>query len=443
MLRFLLVIAVCLLPLNGFAQTYTLDQAVRIGLEQNPAFLAAAADSEAAREAAAVAKSQKLPRVNLSEKFLWTDEPGSAMFIWLNQERLQVSQSADIYNDPPARHDFETRLQLTQPLYDPDISYGIRRAALRAEAAGAGEQAVRQQVAWRIFSAYLEVQRSRAVIDWVNSSVQEAAEIHRLASEKEAAGTGLKADTLTANVRLAESRRLQISADNALILAQRRLALEMGNGEESVDIAGPLRTDLISAPQPQQPSQRPDLQALQLEHQETVEARKQSKAAWYPRLQGGASWATHDRDYPFSDTADSWMVQLQLSWQLFDGFSRRHASARALSAERSAAARQRQAEDQARFDVGQARLDTETARQQLDVSQIGYGAAEESYQLLANRYRNGLTPLAELLTAQSRVEKSRADLVTAKVQLIKSLARQHYLLGTLVTAVLNQEGTAQ
>ena len=96
------------------------------------------------------------------------------------------------------------------------------------------------------------------MIDWVSSSVREAQEIHRLASEKENAGTGLKADTLTASVHLAESRRLQISAENALVLAQRRLALEMGVGEQRVDIAAPLDVHLIVPPASNQQLQRGD-----------------------------------------------------------------------------------------------------------------------------------------------------------------------------------------
>ncbi len=431
-----LFILICA-PFPAFSATYTLIEAVQQGLDNQPAYLAAKADSEAAQAGVAEARSQRLPRVNLSEQFVWTNEPGSALFIWLNQERLQLSDNADIYNDPPDRHDFETRLQLIQPVYNPDIGYGVKRAEVSAQAVNAGERAVRDQVAWRVFSAYLDVQRSRSVIDWVSSSVREAQEIYRLASEKERAGTGLKADTLTASVHLAESRRLQISAENALILAQRRLALEMGIGDRQVDIAAPLDVHLIVAPDDNQQLQRGDLEALQLQSRESVLARQQSKAAWLPRVNAGASWSLHDRDFPFSDGADSWMVQANLTWQLFDGFSRKHATTRALASERAAQARYRQALDQARFDIDQARLNSETAELQLAASESGYAAAEESYQLLASRYRNGLTPLSQLLTAQSRVEKSRADLVTATVQLIQSRAQQHYILGTFTDLIMN------
>ena len=148
-------------PFPVFSATpYTLTDAVQQGLDNQPVYLAAKADSAAAEAGVAEARSQRLPRVNLSEQFVWTNEPGSSLFIWLNQERLQLSQNADIYNDPPDRHDFETlRLQLiTAPFYNPDIGYGVKRAEVSALAASAGQRAVRDQVAWRIFSAYLDVQ---------------------------------------------------------------------------------------------------------------------------------------------------------------------------------------------------------------------------------------------------------------------------------------------
>jgi outer membrane protein TolC len=439
----LLTASLLIFPAIAGSAPISLTTALRTGLAQNPGGQAVRAETDAARAAAAEAKSKRLPRLTLSENFLYTDEPGGSLFIALNQQRLQLSPTADAYNHPPSRSDFETRLQLTQPLYNPDISYGWKQAEKQLAVAEGHQQAEREALGFAIVTAYLEVQRAAAVLDWVGSSLTESREIYRLAQQREAAGTGLKADTLNASVQLAESRRLQLSAKNSLLLAQRYLALQIGSTVEQLEIEQPLNLNLIPPVAPDQPLQRADLQVLELQRQAAVLHRQQSEAAWQPRAQAAAAWSHHDQDYPFSGAADNWLVQAGLTWQLYDGSSRKHATAQALAQERSLVARQQQAIRQAHFDLTQSQLQAGSIALQLEVSQAALAAAEESYQLLFSRYHNGLTPLTELLTAQSRQEKTRSEVVTSQVLLIHNLLEQHYLQGTLLATLLGKKGAVE
>ncbi|MDT8421865.1 MAG: TolC family protein [Desulfuromonadales bacterium] len=440
---FLSSVLLLTLPFTACAASISLAEALRQGLQKNPGYLASTADTAAARAVSAQAASQRLPRLDLKENLLWTNEPGGSLFIALNQERLQLSPSADDYNYPPTRADFETRLQLTQPLYNPDIRYGYRQAKKQAAASEARQKADRETLLLEIFAAYLEVQSQSSILSWVESSIREADEILRLAAEKEKAGVGLKAETLSARVHLSESRRLKIQATNAFNLARRNLALILGSDEEALDIEAPVTVDLLGPPPAEQTLQRPDLQAIDLQRQSFSLAREQREAAWHPRINAAASWSSHDRDYPFSDLADSWGLHLGLSWVLYDGSSRQYAVNKALAEERSMAARQRMAERQALFDVEQARLEGDMVSQQLEVVGSSRAAAGESYRLLKSRYSSGLAPLSELLSAQSRLEKTRADLVSTELQLLYNLARQHYLLGSLSGEILGKEGTGK
>lgn len=426
--------------LSGSAQTIDLADALRTGFDNNPGFAAVRADTAAARAAAGEAASRRLPRLTLRENFLWTDEPGNSLFISLNQERLELSPTADPYNDPPDRADFETRLELAQPLYDPDIGYGAQRANKQAAAAEAGQASRRETLALEIFQAYLAVQRGRAELRRVQSSLAEADELYRIARERETAGIGLKAETLNAGVRVAESRRKQIRARNRLQLARRQLALQIGSEAQELDIAHEVTSDTLPPPAPGQDLTRGDLEALRLEQEAALLARRQSRAAWLPRARAGASWATHDRDYPFSDTADSWTVQAGLTWLIYDGSSRSRAAARAQAGVRSAQARYREALRNTRYAIAEARLHRETAEQDLNLLRSSLQAAGESYRLLRDRYQSGLVPLSEVLTALASLEKTRADLVAAQIRLIGNSARQHYLHGSLIRALFAEKG---
>ncbi len=105
------------------AETVTLGQAVQAAVAARPLVQAARQDASAAKAAVGEARSRYFPRITLGENFTWTDEPAGSLFINLNQQELELSSSADPYNFPPARKDFETRLTLEQPLFDTDIAY--------------------------------------------------------------------------------------------------------------------------------------------------------------------------------------------------------------------------------------------------------------------------------------------------------------------------------
>ncbi len=415
-----------------------LRQAVREAVSARPMSQAARFDAEAAKAAVGLARSRYLPRLTLTENLLWTDEPGGSLFISLNQEDLVLSQDADAYNFPPSRRDFETRLTLDQALYDPDISYGLRRAQTGAAAAEGGARRSGESAAFAAFGAYLDVQRAQTAQGWAESSSRQAAEIYRLAGERQRAGVGLKADTLRAGVQVAEAERRQVAVENDLAIARRALALAMGREGETADIAGPLTPEQF-ADVPVETLQRGDLQALSLQAREAELAREQSRAAWLPKAGLSASYALHDGEVLFGTEAGGWTVRVGLSWELFDGFSRTHGTARATAAQRAAEARRVEATRQARFEVEQARLRAAEARRSREVALQGLAQAEESQRLLLQRYEAGLSDLAELLSAQSALDRARFDTVNTEAMLILALGNIRYQSGTFVKTLLQPE----
>lgn len=437
----LLTVIFLILPFAAYAAPITLRDAVQTGLNNSQRYLSVKDQTEAARATVQLAGSKKLPQLIFTENINWTNEPGGSLFTSLNQQRLELSPSANTYNDPPARSDFQSRLLLTQTLYDPDISYGQQVAAEQAAAAEAMQGAAAETLALNVVSAYLDIQRTEVMLAWVEASLLEAQELKRLAVERHQAGTGLKSDVLNTEVQVAASLRQQLWVHNQRQTAQRNLALQIGHADSELQMTVPLTLENIPEPQQRDNFLRPDLIALDRQHKAAEISRIQAAAAWQPKLTGAASWTLHDRDFPLADSSDSWMVNAGLSWVLFDGFGRKHASTRARAEERSQLARHRQAVRQARFDQESARQQTETLRQQLQVSQASLIATEESYQLLLDRYQNGLAPLSELLTVQSLLQKGRSEVANSEAQLLFSRAQQHYLQGTLLPTILHMEGS--
>lgn len=427
------------LPSPILAAPVGLEQALREAVTARPQVLAARHQAAVARAAAAEAGSRYLPRATLSETFVWTDEPASSLFISLNQEDLRLSDTADAYNFPPSRKNFETRLTVDQPLYDPDVAYGRHRAEKGADAALAAAEWSAEQAAFAAFRSYLEVQRSESALTWSESSCREAEEMVRLADERYAAGTGLKADLLRARVQLSEASQLRTTTKNDLILARRRLALAMGRESGEVAIAGHLQPHQLAGAQNPEVAQRADLKAAAFEAEQAALAWKQSRATYLPRAAFTGSYALHDAGAPFGTDAGSWAVRVGLSWELYDGGRRGHGKQRAVAHLRAAEFEYLDATRQARFQVEEAQLRATEAEENLQTARQSVAEAEESRSLLEDRYKAGLVDLGELLAAQTALDRARFAAVAAESRLILALGNIRLQSGTFLQSLLPRE----
>jgi outer membrane protein len=426
-------------PSLAGAETVGITEALQAAIQARPFARAARQEASAARAAVGEARSRYLPRLSLSETLTWTDEPAGSLFISLNQRDLSLHPTADPYNDPPSRKDFETRLTLEQPLYDPDISYGLRRAKKGAEAAAASARWSAEEAAFAAFRAYLRVQQADAALDWVQSSQREAEEILRLADQRHGAGVGLKADVLRARVFLSEAKQRVVTAQNDLAVARRSLALSMGRDGGEVDISQPVTPEAFGSTEAGSQAKRADLQALSLSAEEAGLAYRQSRAAYLPRLGLSASYGLHDGEVPFGTEADAWTLRAGLTWELFDGLRRPFASDRAAARKEAAESRRLEAQRQAQFAREQAQLRAEEAKKNLDTATEAVNEAEESHRLVLQRYDAGLADLSDLLGAQTALDRARFDAVDARSRYLLALGNIRFQSGVFVKTLLPSE----
>lgn len=441
MSKILLVVIVscCLTVPFARAETIDLPKALAMAVAHRPLAEAARQNAEAARQQASAAKSHYFPQVAVAENFAVTNEPGSSMFMTLNQEQLNLRDPALDLNHPDTTKDFETRLSLQQPLFNPDISYGYQQARQGAVAAAATARRSEEQIAFGAFNAYLTVQQAHAVQAWAESYRKNAGEVLRVASQRREAGVGLKADELRARVFLAEAERRLVTARNDLEIARRRLALALGEPEAVVDIARDLTPELFVGREQTPALQRGDLEALSARAKAAELAYRQSRAAYLPRLGLQASYALHDSSTPFGSEGDGWSVGAGLSWELFDGGRRAADKGRAAAMKRALEAQRLDATREARLQVEVARRRAEEARFNLKTAREAVSQAEEGNRLTQDRYQAGLANLSDLLGTQSALDQARMDAVRAESALLMALGNVLFQNGTFLKTFLPDE----
>ena len=178
--------------------------------------------------------------------------------------------------------------------------------------------------------------------------------------------------------------------------------------------------------------QRPDLAAQVA----TLDARRaaveQKKAAFYPTVgitgnYGEQSWNyRYDGTPTVTDNQPQYAALLMINWDLFTGFKRIN-DVRQAEADRDAASAQlKSLEVDAMSSVWRAYYEFQTALSRYDYAKALLAASQESYNANLDTYRQGLSTIVELLTADRDLANARYTIVQSRADLLTSSAAVAY-----------------
>ena len=427
----------------AFGEAVSLHEAINRALKSNHLLKAAALEQGAAQEGVSASRSRYLPRVYLEGGAALSNTPSNVFMMKLDEGRINPASdfAPGSLNHPEAHGDFKTALRLEQPLLDFGIATGVDLAAKDAEAAGVTLDLTREQVAFRVYNAYLEVRKARAYQEIADQAVADAREHGRLAQVREKDGIGLKSDQLRAATELSEAEQQLVTATNDLLLARLRLNLVVGGAQgEPLDIgAAPklseppaAQGDLITLAQ----LNRPELREAEKALQKGELVVRQARDAYLPTVYASASYQVNDHDLPLGYDNDSWSLGVNLRWELFDGARRSHEKGRAELSRQAAGALLENARREVALQVTEAVLRRREAAGKLVTARAALKAAQEGMRLVALRFENGLSPMVELMDAEAALNRSRANLVELENYDLRSAAQLYYTAGVFLKEVM-------
>ena len=119
--------------------------------------------AQAAAERERQAKAYRLPQLDLSEIYSYTDNPAEVFAFQLNQERFSFD---DFVQSDPNQPDYldtwSTHLELTLPLYTGgQLSARIGQAGASATAEEADWRWAQESTAWEVASAFIDLAKAR------------------------------------------------------------------------------------------------------------------------------------------------------------------------------------------------------------------------------------------------------------------------------------------
>lgn len=392
----------------------SLEEAVAIALRRDPLLAAAEARVAAAEERITQSRAGLLPRLNVSEGFLRTDNPPQVFAGKLNQERFTARDfDLERLNQPHAINDFATRFTLAWPLFDGGRSWaGWRQAKQGREAAGLSLERAREQTAARTTAAYAGVLLAREELAVVDAAIA-AARAHLAAAESRFdSGLSVKSDRLQAEVRLADLEQQRLQAESRLAVARAGLNAAMGlpdserveptgRLEEGAALEGGVERWLETAR-----ARRRELKELALREAMAREEVVKARAGHLPTLELVGNYQLHTPD--FDGAGESYDVGAVLSLELFSGLATDAKAAEARAALAEVQALRRHLESRIALEVRQAHAESASAERRIAVARLAVRQAEEALRIVSERYRGGLATIVELLTAEASLQQARA-----------------------------------
>jgi outer membrane protein TolC len=389
------------------AEPWTLDHAVATALEHSPDARVARARADGAQALVDQAGAAWLPQLSLSGRYTDTNSPMMAFGSILNQRAFNFGLD---FNHPGQIDNLNATGTVAYNLYSGGRATAGRTAAKAgAEAADLDLRTAQQQLVAEVVKATLNLRKAREAVVAVEGGVRAYEAAVHAAQARFDAGQMLKADLLSLQVQLAQTRETLSSARHGAALAAR--AFQFVLGLDATEAAIELATDdpalaHLTVPDTRDFSQRPELLGLQARIRAAEAMVDAARGARRPTVNAFASYQ-YDQGWKTDRHGDSWLAGLAVDLNVFDG-GQTKGKVRQSNADLTQVKEMlRKATLGIGLEVEQARLAHADAAERLAVSARAVEQAEESASLSRARFEKEALLTADLIGVESRLLEAR------------------------------------
>jgi len=422
-------------PLHNVAQvrSLSLNEALELAKNNNLSAKSAEAREKAAQGAYRMTNSVFLPGLSVSHSGVKTNDPLSSFGFKLKQETVtQADFNPATLNDPDAIENYNTKIELQQPILNVDGIYARRAAKNQYEATSLQTHREQQRIRYEVKRAYFQVELAQSAVEVLQQSVEVAEEALKLTKDNEAQGLVKHTDVLEASVRLEERRNQLNEAENRQQSANEYLAHLLG-----IDLGTSLQlTDSMT----REPSlftwnvstveleQRADLKAIQKQIAAGEDMLRSEKMKFVPRLNAFGAYEWNDREI-LGMSASNYMVGASLTWDLFSGYKNLGSIQQASSQLDEAEYQYQDYLSQSQIQLNNAKRKLELSFRQIQSSKLAKEQAEESLRIRTNRFEQGLEKTTDLLISEALASNKNLDYIQSIYNYKQAVFEMELLLG--------------
>ncbi len=398
-----------------------LDKLVEQALTGNPSLAAALARIRAAQAEISASRAASYPqlvfdgqeqRQRLSANYI-IPPPYGGSGQWIGTVQANLGWSLDLFGKQDAE---------------------IAKARASAEAAVLDVTAARLALAGSVTQAYVALARAYVLADVARDAVDQRQGIFTLTSLRLRTGLETGAAAKIAEAQAAAAQVDLVRASALKEIAAHQIAALTGRGADAYDIARPtLNAEALALPEALPAdllARRADIAAALARIDAATAGRERARRAFYPdvNLIGAAGWTALGLDRLFTGASAQYGAGAAIHLPIFDAGALRAKYAGATAALDVAVADYNAAVVRAIKETADALADLKSLHGQSGELAHMRAAADESYRLTEQRYRNGLSPQLTVLNAQDIVLAARrqdaalsTDILAARVTLVMAL----------------------
>ena len=403
-----LLVAVMLLGSVAFAAPLelSLDKAVRMALDTNPAGKMAFYDFEAAKGALTAARSYRWPTVTYNHTDL------------SNWAGTKASLSS--YLDPNYTiYKYSNTVTFNWNLWTGNrVESQVSQAKLSLDSSKWGVDLAKQQLKYNATNAYYNLMGARDLVKLDEESVDRLQQYLRDVNLQFEVGVVAKVDVLRSEVSLAQAQQDLITARAAFDVAMANLNTIIGQPlTTELIVQGDLSTVIYQEPlakcMDKALRQRPEIVQYTDAAKSAQEGITVARAGYLPTIAAVFQPGWYDNTFPGGNNYN-WTAYLTTNWTIMDSGLTAGNLKKAIETYRKAQEQLRQTVDNVRLDVQSTYLSLKSSEQSIETSRAAVGLAEEDYKIKVIRYQAGVGTNLDVLDSQ-------VALTTAKNNYLKAI----------------------
>lgn len=416
----------------------TLQQALQMAHRQNLDLRSAEADVNIAHSGYHMTRSVFLPQISVEETAVSTNDPLNVFGFKLKQEIVNNSDfNPSLLNNPDHFENFNTKVQVQQPLFNADGF--LKRSAMkkRVKAAEAGYDRTRYYTDYQVKKSYFGLILARKNLNVIDSALVAAKQNEEQAQNYFNQGIINKADYLSARVRVLDLEQQKVQAEDQVGEQEDHLAYLIGMKDGNKPLPSdpltmlPVETDITPDLQ-EVNSNRSDMLALQSQIDAYQKQLRASQFSYLPSLNLFGSYEWND-DVLMGNQGENYMVGATLKWNLFKGFQNAGAIQKTKAQLNKAKLSYQNQSEKNRIEIQKALRKLTQLQKQVDLVSQSREQAAENLKIRSDRYQQGMEKTTDLLNAEVNLSQAKLKYVQTIYQYNMTVFTLELLLEKPVT----------
>jgi outer membrane protein len=426
LIQVMLIISGSLLAQDSAPLRLSLRDAIALALKENPQVQIANLNVAQSAQDHAIARSALLPQAGLE--------------VYENVQRFNLhalfgSPFAGLPQHVGPFENFRAGTGFSIPIFDLTLWRRLQAAHHGVRAAEAQGSAVREQIVLLVVSQYLGSLRAAAAVKAAQSRVDLAQALYDQAADLQKHGVSTGIDTLRANVQLQNEKQGLIVAQTQLKTSlyglSRLLNLDPQRSIELADEQRFFETPEFEGAQSLEQAFRTRPEMLALMRREEI-ARLQKKAASesrLPKLGVNGGWAY--LGLSLGTSIPTYLYQATVDVPLFTGGRIRAETTRANLEIKKLEQEREDLRNQIGLEVKTAIAQLESARNEVNVANLGVKLANEEVSQARDRFQAGVANNIEVIQAQDALARANDNQIVALYRYNQSRADLAHAIGQM------------